>query len=359
MTRKVTEMGVARVTVQVLLSVAVLLGAVLLWEDEATPLSAEQAALFCSTATVSAPPASPDTVGRWTHRPVHHYDAPVMSRKKQWRFVSVVAPGRFSLAIAVAPFPYLTEAFAYSYDVAHSLAHHAHARRPPRWDVSAFVSVEREGEHAVRATGILEGLRFNVTLLLDESLHFAFPLSPTRLSIVQKAAGTRLSSDSTFGEHRNEAGEWLGGIDWTIGELNRHTRWRWIQASGLARARGSNATVRLGINLSRDVYMARPDCGAEDGVWIDGKLHLLAEDVTFSIPADPLVSEWRISSKSVSLTARPEPGAHHTDNTNLLLISQSFVQIISAVSGSVSVGGTLYDLLPGALAICENHDAKW
>jgi hypothetical protein len=348
-----------RVAVQVLLSLAVLLGGVLLWEDEATPLSAEQAALLCSTATVSTPPALPEAVGRWTHRSVHHYDAPVVSRKKQWRFVSVVAPGRFSLAIAVAPFPYLIEAFAYSYDVAHSVALHEHARRPPRWDISSFVSVEREGEHSVRAMGTLEGLRFNVALLLDDSLHLAFPLSPTRLAIVQKAAGARLSPDSTFGEHRNEGGEWLGGLDWTIGELNRHTRWRWIQVSGLARVRGSNATVRVGINLSRDVYMARADCGAEDGVWIDGKLHLLADEVTFSIPANPLVSEWRVSAKSVNLTARPVPGAQHSDNTNLLLVSQSFVQIMAAVSGSVSVGGTLYDVLPGALAICENHVAKW
>ncbi len=331
---------------------------VFLWQDESTPPTAEQRRLLCSATISRVAPKHPDEVGRWTHRPSSHYHRSLLSRAKEWRFVSVLSAGEFSLAAAVAFFPYITESFAYVWDVRSNTSANVHARKPPFWDVSNVARVERVGEDRIRLVGRVGDTVFNVTLLLEESLHIGFPLSANRVSNVHKVAGALLSADSTVGKYSNSAGTWLGGADWTMGNLNREMQWKWLQLNGWAISE-NGTTVRVGVNLSRDVYMcAQNIAGAEDAIWIDGNVFPPTEEVSFSIPSSPLVEKWRVSSSSIDIEAVPT-GAHHADDSNYGLIAQSFVQVVTTVTGRISVAGQTYKLLPGAMAVVERHSAKW
>ena len=178
-----------------------------------------------------------------------------------------------------------------------------------------------------------------------ECLALVHRLGPNRAAYTHKEAGNRAEGLLTVGmreirfEHDSQA-----TVDWTRAFPNRHTRWNWLSAAGIA---GDGR--RLGLNLSEHVYDA-----AENALWLDGSMHLLGP-VTFTPPATE-GRPWVISSERCTLEFHPDGKV--AQDVRRLLVRSSFTQHFGSLEGHLRLEGALLPI-NGLYGVCETHEATW
>lgn len=288
-------------------------------------------------------------------------------RLKEWHYTSV-ATDRLFLAFGLVQLGYVANAFLYLVDRKHptvareyealsmlgrhlsfspsstrgeTLWRHRDAEvrvaaRPHGWDVRLDVVL---GELAV-AGGFHVQSAESLALLVD--------LGHERPAYTHKSAGLRVTGSLRMGDESVDLSGGLATLDWTRSLAVRETRWKWASFAG--RANGRN----VGLNLSAEVYDDAAGDSRENAFWLDGRVLPLG-GVTFEVPREPGVGDWRIVSRNgdeVDLTFTPLGArAQHLD---MKLLKSDFVQPYGLFRGKVA-GVEIVEVM----GVCEDHTSVW
>jgi len=337
---------------------------------------------------------------------------------KRWNYVSFT-DDKFFVGAALVKFSYISDIFLYIVDRETKEQFTYTARMPPGLGVHAAYSsvqgcstwgtpkpsvselaspwielcgTEKDGfrfranvpvKSERNSTKVFQA-RMDVTLLNRDFDDFilAYPLNGdhNRLVYVHKLAGVPLSSDSMLklygnDEHRFQKG--LGGLDWTKGNLNYRTVWRWVSLNARVRMTRSGKTeqeVNLGINLSQDVYDIVDESGkvfsTENSIWVDGKAYPLSVPIEVTVPANPGSDVWTIRSAQNSvgqnLDLQFQPFGTREDHSDFGVIVSDFVQPYGLFKGTIELkdpqtGDKIsIKIVEGkAFGVVENHVAYW
>ncbi|MCA9574109.1 MAG: DUF2804 domain-containing protein [Polyangiales bacterium] len=197
-------------------------------------------------------------------------------------------------------------------------------------------------------------LRGELRLSSCEALALLHPLAKDRPAYTHKAAGMKATGVLDLGDQRLDFREAYGTLDWTRSLANRETRWKWASLAGR-----NHAGDTVGLNLSAEVYDDASGDSRENGFWLNGKVTPLS-GVTFEVPRDPGVNDWRIVSRNTPDGARPEvdltfePFGARQQNLDLRVVRSDFIQPFGVFRGQV-----LGHDVSNVFGVVEDHLAVW
>ncbi|MCA9532435.1 MAG: DUF2804 domain-containing protein [Myxococcales bacterium] len=294
-------------------------------------------------------------------------------RLKEWHYSSFATDDWF-FAVGLVQLGYVANAFAYLVD-----------RRRPTLPARQFEALSPLGSALRFAPSSIEGttcwerrnarvefewmapewrvkldvpfgktaLRGELRLASADALALLHPLAPDRPAYTHKAAGMKATGVLDLGDQRLDFRDAFGTLDWTRSLANRETRWKWASFAGRNKAGDA-----VGLNLSAEVYDDAAGDSRENGFWLNGKVAPLG-GVTFEVPKDPGVNDWRIVSRDQT-GGRPEvdlsfePFGARRQNLDLRLVRSDFIQPYGVFRGQV-LGHDVQDVF----GVVEDHLAVW
>ncbi len=288
-------------------------------------------------------------------------------RCKEWHYTSVSSP-RLFLAFGLVQLGYAANAFVYVVDRKRpSQALEYEALSPLgqglRFAPSSILGTTRwrKGGNEVRVSYRrgwdisldlnLQGQRLvgDVRLENAEALGVLTELESQRPAYTHKEAGLPATGRLCLGDEAIDLQDAHGTVDWTRSLAERETRWKWASLAGR-----SESGKRIGLNLSAEIYDDAEGNSRENAYWLDGSLTALS-GVTFDVPENAGVDDWRIQSKTDGLVdLRFRPLGARAQHLDLGLIRSDFVQPYGLFEGRVG-----NEALRDVFGVVENHVSVW
>ncbi len=205
---------------------------------------------------------------------------------------------------------------------------------------------------AVRA-GLWRGLRAELGLE-SASCPGLSVVAPTErdglANFTLKRAGMAATGNLRLASARHQLADWVGGMDYSSGLLDRHTRWRWALVLGrLPDGR------RLGLNLVEG-FNQGPRSN-ENGAWLDGTLVPLPR-VAFWRRKQGSGDSWQLRSADGAVELEFRAALEHVESRDLFLIASHFQQQIGHFHGRLRLAGEDLEL-HGLLGVVEDQDTHW
>ncbi len=189
-----------------------------------------------------------------------------------------------------------------------------------------------------------------------ESLNVVIPWSETRFQFTSKhqarpARGSVTLGDRTF-ELGGAAGEAWGILDIGRGRWPYQTRWNWGGGAGHAIS-GELVGVQIGGKWTDNTGFT------ENGVFIDGRLVKIGEDLEWLYDWDRPLDAWTVRSadRSLDLTLTPVHDRHAF--TNLGVLANEVHQVFGHWTGNVPAGGGSTIGVDEILGFAEEARARW
>ncbi|GGO69133.1 DUF2804 domain-containing protein [Nonomuraea cavernae] len=254
---------------------------------------------------------NPDAVG-WTRRPLHRGNLRGWGRAKRWEYWGIVTPSHV-IGLVASSLDYAGVHGVYVLDRATGVELSKDAVVPL---ARGAVFPDRSGEGTARVSGggvtidivqspggtslraLASGIELDVEIPSPEgheSLGVVVPWGPTRFQYTVKDLGRpvhgvlRLAS----GEHRLTEADSFAVLDHGRGKWPYSMTWNWAAgcAPGLAIQLGGKWTDGTGMT--------------ENALFVDGRLHKIGEELTWTYDRDDWLRPWRITGERVEVEFTP------------------------------------------------------
>lgn len=280
---------------------------------------------------------NPDAVG-WSRRPLHTANLTGWGRTKRWEYWGVVTP-RHVVGVVVSSLDYAGVHSLYVLD------RETHRELTPEAVVpltrgTRFPDVSGAGT----ASGLGPGLEITIDqqpdvtvirarakdLELDlrvgpgrESLGVVVPWSRRRFQYTVKDLGRPVEGTLTVEgvEHTVTPADSFAVLDHGRGRWPYSMTWNW--------AAGSRPGGDLGIQLGGRWTVGTGQ--TENGLFVDGRLHKIDEELTWSYDRADWTAPWTISGERVDVTLTPFH--ERVSRTNLLVVAGETHQCFGTFSG--------------------------
>lgn len=189
-----------------------------------------------------------------------------------------------------------------------------------------------------------------------ESLNVVIPWSETRFQFTSKRQALPAGGTVTLGDHTFEVGG-APGEAWGILDIGRgrwpyQTRWNWGGGAGHAIS-GELVGLQIGGKWTDHTGFT------ENGVFIDGRLVKIGEDLEWLYDWDRPLEPWRVRSEDRSLDMTLAPVHDRHANTNLGVLTNEVHQVFGHWTGRVPGGAGSGLRVDGILGFAEEARARW
>lgn len=299
--------------------------------------------------------------------PLHRSRLFRLMHHKRWLYMAIVSPEVF-VALAVVDLGYVTNAFAFVFDLATSrMVQDLSAIGTP---FAAKVDEQRGGgrEAVFRDRNLLirykrpstdaaadveikaNGLELRACVKEQQTppaISVIAAIEGGLINATEKRALFEASGEVIVGERRFSLDGALVGHDYTNGLLARHTTWRW----GFALGRTTSGE-RVAFNIVEG-FIGEAECV----VWIDDGVFPLGVGIFEFDQTNPL-GLWRLRTTCGSVDLTFQPGAMHSECKDFRIVSSKYVQPVGTYSGVLRVNGRTYQLERVA-GVAEEQDMLW
>lgn len=218
---------------------------------------------------------------------------------------------------------------------------------------------EKGGTHIIASCADFGGYTLEADIMVNspegnETLNVVIPWSKKTFQFTSKQEGLPSSGSLRVGDfhYRFENDSTFSCLDFGRGIWPYNIAWNWATASGMSGGR------RLGINLG-----AKWTDGTgltENGVFVDGKLTKISEDVSFDYDDRNFMRDWMIKSTvSDSVDLKFIPFYERIAKSNLVIIKSEVHQMIGHFSGQIKTESGETVNIVNLLGCAEAHVAKW
>ncbi|CAF0939136.1 unnamed protein product [Rotaria sordida] len=192
----------------------------------------------------------------------------------------------------------------------------------------------------------------------DDSMVLLYPIQQYRPAYTHKIAARPVQGTLKIGNQNQQLIDGLGSGDWTLGFFEHTTKWKWASLSvdGIDSVNGQ--LVRIGINLSDELYNDNNGISMENAIWIGNRVYTV-DKVIFQLSSQPSHFDSFIdttNSPIVHLTF--QPWGIYEEHEHLLLINIDFVQPYGTYSGTIEYLGHTYQIDNG-VGVVETMSAIW
>jgi len=291
-----------------------------------------------------------------------------ITRHKRWMYV-MIASDELLLGVAVVRLGYTSKCFAFALDKqARRIVADCSSLAPP---FSAFVGDSaEEGCEARFRFGSVSALFRRLPGSPDYELELgardlvvnarlATTGAPVPISVVthvpgggtsvtEKRALLAVEGQAVIRGQRRSLDGALAGLDYSQGNLARHTLWRWAFALGRAKS-----GEQVGLNLVEG-FVGEAECAA----WVDGELYPLAAGRFTFDPARP-DSTWRVATSDGATDLQLDVLGLHSERMNLGLVASRFIQAAGVFRGTLVLEGKGKLELQDVLGVTEDQDVLW
>jgi hypothetical protein len=183
-----------------------------------------------------------------------------------------------------------------------------------------------------------------------ESIATLYDFGNGRPGYTHKLCAAPTEAELKWGVDSLPAKNILGASDWTRSFCLHETVWKWASFAGV-----TTQGIRLGLNLSAQIYDNSAGESIENAYWVNDKVCGLGR-VDFHLPQDPSKDTWIIQSP----TSNPEvdlkfqPLGARKQNTGFGFIKSSFVQPFGTFSGRLGE-----HQVENIFGVVEDHYARW
>ncbi len=288
-------------------------------------------------------------------------------RLKKWQFMGA-CNGEIIFGLAVVDLGYLSNMFAYvydrkrggleEYDIVHPLAANTGFQGSSSSGEVRFsgrnvdVTMINEPDAILLDAAVKKDLRAELKFTRQsDSLNMVTRVGLKGFNYTTKEAGSPVTgnvrvADRVFTIRDDES---FGVLDYTVGQLARHTFWNWASGGGMD-VRGN----RIGFNLVQGVN----ETGYTENVfWIQDRM-IKTDTIDFTYDDRNMMSPWELASfdGKVNLLFYPEGERKKDLNAGLLL--SRFHQPFGRFEGYFVDGGERHEI-QYAVGFVEEHEAKW
>lgn len=189
-----------------------------------------------------------------------------------------------------------------------------------------------------------------------ESLNVVIPWSDRRFQFTSKHQGRRAIGRADVGGRTVELGGGSGDA-WGILDVGRgrwpyRTNWNWGGGAGTSDD-GRRVALQFGAKWTSGTGYT------ENGVFVDGRLHKIGEELTWTYRWDDPLGPWRVRSEDGDLDVVLTPVHDRHARTNLGVITNEVHQVFGTWSGSVPDGTGSTLVISDALGFAEESRARW
>ncbi|MEU8240017.1 DUF2804 domain-containing protein [Actinoplanes missouriensis] len=306
---------------------------------------------------------NPAAVG-WTRRPLHRSALRGWGRNKRWEYWGVTTPTHV-IGVVASSLDYAGVHGLYAAETATGREWRADATVPL---ARGTVFPDRAGSGPVRATG--GGLRIEIdqdpggtrirarsaTMTIDltvpevpdrESLGVVVEWSPTRFQYTVKDVGRPVSGTLVLDgvTHDVPAEGSFATLDHGRGRWPYSVVWNWAAGAAPGRA------IQLGGKWTDGTG------STENALLLDGRLHKIGEDLTWSYDRTNWTAPWRITGERVD--ARFTPVHERVARTNLGVLASETHQCFGEFSGWATTGDGRTVPLDGLTGWAEEARNRW
>lgn len=306
---------------------------------------------------------NPEAVG-WTRRPLHTANLTGWGRTKRWEYWGVVTP-RHIVGVVISSLDYAGVHSLYVLDreTGRELTPEAVvplARGAALPSVcgagTAYargkdleITVEQQPEHTsirAHAKGVALDLRVGPG---GESLGVVVPWSRRRFQYTVKDLGRPVQGTITVGgaEHAVSPADSFAVLDHGRGRWPYSMMWNWAAGS----RPGGDLGIQLGGRWTEGTEQT------ENGLFVDGRLHKIHEELTWTYDREDWTAPWLIEGERVNV--RLTPFHERVARTNLLVVAGETHQCFGTFSGwAVDDHGQRVDL-DGLVGWAEEARNRW
>lgn len=308
---------------------------------------------------------NPAAVG-WTRRPLHRANLRGWGRAKRWEYWGVVTPSHI-LGLTASSLDYAGVHGVYvleratgkelSKDVVVPFARGT--RFPPRGGLgTGTASVrgpglaididQRPDGSSIRATA--PGVEIDLTVPLPaghESLGVVIPWSERRFQYTVKDVGRPVRGTLKVHDRTHVVSEpdSFAVLDHGRGKWPYAIRWNWAAGSGPGRA------IQLGGKWTDGTGLT------ENALFVDGRLHKIGEELSWSYDRADWLRPWRISGARVDIEFHPFH--EKIAKTNLGIIANETHQCFGHFTGWATTGDGDRVELDGLVGWAEEANNRW
>jgi len=189
-----------------------------------------------------------------------------------------------------------------------------------------------------------------------ESLNVVIPWSGKRFQFTSKhqglpATGRVVLADRVI-EIGGEAGDAWGILDIGRGRWPYRTNWNWGGGAGHT-SDGHHVALQFGAKWTEGTGFT------ENGIFIDGRLHKIGEEVDWQYEWDDPMKPWTVRSEDGALDVTLVPVHDRHARTNLGAVMNEVHQVFGSWSGTVPDGAGSTLTIEGALGFAEESRSRW
>lgn len=190
----------------------------------------------------------------------------------------------------------------------------------------------------------------------DESLNVVIPWSDRRFQFTSKHQGRPATGRADLGgrsfEIGGESGDAWGILDIGRGRWPYRTQWNWGGGTGRS-ADARRVALQFGAKWTEGTGFT------ENGVFIDGRLHKIGEELDWQYVWDDPMRPWRVRSNDGTLDVTLTPVHDRHARTNLGVVMNEVHQVFGRWSGTVPDGADSTLSIKDALGFAEESRARW
>jgi len=226
-------------------------------------------------------------------------------------------------------------------------------------DLSLSLLHEQNGTHIIASCKDFGGYQLEADILVsppeeNETLNVVIPWNKKTFQFTSKQEGLPSSGSLRVGDlhYSFESDRAFSCLDFGRGVWPYKISWNWATASGMENGR------RLGLNLGAKWT---DNTGlTENGVFVDGRLTKISEDVAFDYDVQDIMNTWKIkSSKTDSVNLEFTPFYERIAKSNLIIITSEVHQMVGHFSGYIRTEDGELIKIEHLLGCAESHIAKW
>ncbi len=189
-----------------------------------------------------------------------------------------------------------------------------------------------------------------------ECLNVVIPWSQKRFQFTSKHQGRRATGRAVLGgrpvEFGGESGDAWGILDVGRGRWPYRTNWNWGGGAGRS-ADGRHIALQFGAKWTDGTGFT------ENGVFVDGRLHKIGEELDWRYRWDDPMQPWRVRSGSGDLDVTLIPVHDRHGRTNIGIVMNEVHQVFGRWEGTVPDGEGSTLVIAGALGFAEEARARW
>lgn len=306
---------------------------------------------------------NPEAVG-WTRRPLHRANLRGWGRVKRWEYWGIVTP-RHIIGLVASSLDYagVHGVWVLDRETGEETAKDAVV---PLARGAVFPDRSGEGEASVRGGGAAVGVRQRpsgarvralVPGLVDldvevplpdghESLGVVIPWGPKRFQYTVKDVGRPVRGRLVLPSGEYEIGEGAFAVlDHGRGKWPYRMTWNWAAASGpgLALQFGGKWTDGTGMT--------------ENAVFVDGRLHKIGEELTWTYDTSDWMRPWTITGRRVEVEFRPFH--EKVSRTELGVVGTETHQCFGRFTGRVQADDGAWVGVDGLTGWAEEARQRW